>query len=44
VTEERLIKNLLAGRRGSTLILVTRQLRLQALADRVVRLDHSGIA
>ena len=35
VTEERLIKDLLAARRGSMLILVTHQPRLQALADRV---------
>ncbi len=43
-TEERLIGDLLAGRRTSTLILVTHQPRLQTLADRVVRLDHGRIA
>ena len=43
-TEERLIGDLLAGLRASTLILVTHQPRLQTLADRVVRLDHGRIA
>jgi len=43
-TEDRLIGDLLAGRRGSTLILVTHQPRLRALADRVVSLDRGRIA
>ena len=43
VTEERLIGDLLGGLRGSTLILVTHQPRLQTLADRVARLDHGRI-
>jgi len=43
VTEERLIGDLPGGLRGNTLILVTHQPRLQALAGRVVRLDQGRI-
>ena len=43
-TEERLIADLLAGLRGSTLILVTHQPRLRVLADRVVQLDDGRIS
>ena len=42
-TESRLVTDLLAGTQGTTVILVTHQARLTALADRVVTLDHGRI-
>jgi len=42
-TESRLVADLLADTRGTTVILVTHQGRLTALADRVVTLDHGRI-
>ena len=44
VTESCLVTELLAAARGKTVILVTHQARLSAMADRVVTLDQGRIA
>ena len=42
-TESRLVNDLLASARGTTVILVTHHARLAALADRVLTLDHGRL-